>query len=930
MTHQNPTTSLSKIERTRTPQQSRKLPSVIPSLPPAKEPKPNKRGLSLQAKTILIAIALSVIPVAIVGAISYKTAQSYVTQEINQIQDGRNRHMAMMLEKYIFSRVKEAETLATSPIFTNPNVISAVTVDQKKAALDSFQNKTEFYDSIVYLDLQGNPLFQSQSEHPLRKNYRQQKYFQTAITQKTTILNELDRSPYTGEPRIEFAVPVKNAWTDRVIGVMRFRIPNQNILPVLDDYANADEQWYVINTQGVFFLSTVENLNNQPLTNYFPQIQTAHLNQKIVTELVDKPENSAQEQIINYAPVKVEALNPDLNLGMAIALDTNIAFASLRSLKWIYLGGTISTALLAGSMAGFLANRIVQPLLKLTSAVSELSQGKLNTRIKLNRRDELALLGDQINDMAAQLEESMQRQKTIARTSELMARISQARTSRELQLPFSLFLTEVRNFLKADRVVFYHFDPQWRGIIVAESVAEGFPRTLGVRFDDPCFAQEYVRKYQLGRIQSVADIHQANLTACHLQQLEPYKVKASLVLPVILEPSATSKSEKLIGLLIAHQCSKARVWSQLDVDYLQQIAYQLAIVLKGYVTDQEDNLQKNSLQKDVAHITNQMKNVAQGNLGIGVMGKTNSSSEMTKSFNKILENLRQTIGEIQTPSRQINRELEQGKRDLTEIKDRLQQQTNQLSLILAFIEQITESSAQVSSQVGVASQTVDSVVKDIEAEKANFTQAIAFMSGLETNLRSNQNKVKNLSTASQKMTRVISSIRKINLRASLLASKLSNGIPELDESAYNLQEEIRSIQQSIAATQELETVMQGIDLEITEVLREYQQSENKLEQGNYFVTNASKNLEQILKVTKNAQQNLVSLVNTTKMQQHTAQKINNLQQKLNETSTSIAFLNNRTLKSLEETSVTAKDLENVVDFFQLEHNTTTVGLNKPS
>ncbi len=917
MTYQNSTNSSSKDNQTL--EQTKILPPVPANFPPSKQPIKRSTGLSLRAKVVLIAIALGVIPVTIIGAITYKVTESHLSRQINHTQRDRTHHLSKMFERFVISRANEAETLATSPIFTNPNVISTVTLKQKKAALDAFQDRTGFYDSIVYLDLQGNPLFQSQTEHPLRGNYSDRQYFQKAIEDKKTTLNEVGISSLTGKPRVEFAVPVKNAWTDRVIGILRFKIPSEQIIPLLASYAKPEEQWHLINTQGLFFASTINNLENRPLATYFPQLQQAHLSKQTVTDLVDSPEDFERQQIINYVPIKVGAINPDLNLGTAIALDTDVAFETLKPLRWIYFAGTIATALIVGSIAGFLANRIVQPLLRLTAAVGEISQGKLDTRIKLDRLDELALLGEQINDMAQQLDLALQRQKTIARTSELMARMAQARSSRELQLPFSLFLSEVRHLIKSDRLIFYQFDPKWQGTVIAESVAQGFPRTLGAQFEDPCFAQEYVRKYQRGRIQSVTNIYQANLSKCHLQQLEPYSVKASLVLPVIIERSAIPESQQLIGLLIAHQCSDPRIWSQSDVDYLQQTAYQLAMVLRGYIDHREENSHKTGIQKDLALILSRVQDLAQGDLGIDPASNASSKSDLVKSFDSAIDNLRRAIAEIQTPTKQINTELIDSKRDLTDLKDRLKQQTNQLALIFAFIEQMAESVAEITSHVSSASETVNCVVTDLESEKINFSRAIAFMSHLETNIRNNTNRVKSLDAASQKMTKVIGSIRKINLRASLLVSKLSKRIPEeLDNSALSLKEEVQSIQQSIAATKELENVVRTIDNEIAEVLREYQGSENQLEQENYLVANTGESLEQIIKITKNAQQHLFSLVNLTNMQSQTSQKINNLQGELKATSTSIAILSDRAIDSLESTTLTAKDLENVVNFFKLE------------
>ena len=917
MTYQNPISSLSEVDSTTN--KPKVLPPASPHLSSTQKSNQQPQGFSLRGKAILAAIALGVLPLTIIGGISYRVIQNRLTQQINQSQLSRTTHLAHMFEKYLKNRVNEAETLAASPIFTNPNVIDTVTMGQKRAALSAFQTQTGFYDNIVYLDLQGNPLFQGESERPLRKNYSKQQYFQKAIAQKTTVLNQLDISPFTGEPRIEFAIPVKNAWTDEVMGVLRFRIPSQEILPLFNDYAVAGEEIHLINTQGTFFTSTVENLNNQPLANHFPQLQQPHVTKQIATTVVTSATNSDRQQLMNYAPISLGVLDSELNLGTAISIDIDAAFAPLKTLKWIYVGGTIGTSILVGSIAGFLANRIVGALNQMTFAVNQLSEGKLDTRIKSNSQDELANLGDRINNMAARLQISMQRQKTQARTSELLTRISQARTSRELQLPFSMFLAEVRNILKSDRVIFYRFDERWWGTVIAESVASGFPRTLGVQFDDPCFAKEYVRKYQRGRIQAISDIAKANLTPCHLRQLEPYGVKASLVLPVILERPATPDSERLIGLAIAHQCSGTRVWSQADVDYLQQVAYQLAIVLRGYIVYKEENHHTTNLQKDLTGILSAMKEVSQGNLRVDLSSRSNSSSEVTKSFGKILDSLQVSIAKIQTPSQQIDRQLRDNKQDLAIVRDSLQQQTNQLALIFAFIEQIGTSILEVSSQADVASRTVSGIVTDLESEKVNFGRAITYMSQLEDNLRINRDRVKSLSSASQKMTRVIGSIKKINLRASLLASKLSKRIPELDESAFGLKEEIRSIQQSISATKELENVVGNIEREIGEVLQEYQKSENKLEQENYLVTDASRNLEHIVRVTKNAQQNLLSLVNITKMQQQTSQKIDNLKEDIDYTANTLTICCDRALASWEQTAITDKDLANVIDLFKLKN-----------
>ena len=131
---------------------------------------------------------------------------------------------------------------------------------------------------------------------------------------------------------------------------------------------------------------------------------------------------------------------------------------------------------------------------------------------------------------------------------------------------------QARKVIKLDRVIVYQFDDILNGNIVAESVVPGYPRALNSQIEDPCFAREYGEKYRQGRTIAIANIHQANLTAYHLEQLESLSVKASLIVPIL-------QDEQLFGLLIGHQCEQPRLWSQSEIDLFAQLALQLGLAL---------------------------------------------------------------------------------------------------------------------------------------------------------------------------------------------------------------------------------------------------------------------------------------------------------------------------------------------------------------
>ncbi|MFN6488010.1 MULTISPECIES: GAF domain-containing protein [unclassified Nostoc] len=131
---------------------------------------------------------------------------------------------------------------------------------------------------------------------------------------------------------------------------------------------------------------------------------------------------------------------------------------------------------------------------------------------------------------------------------------------------------EVRKALSTDRVLVYSFSANWSGIVIAESVVPGYPKVLRSEIQDPCFAQDYVEKYQSGRVQAINNIYEAGLRDCHINLLESFGVKANLVAPIL-------KDEQLFGLLIAHQCSRPRDWQQSEIDLCSQIAMEVGFAL---------------------------------------------------------------------------------------------------------------------------------------------------------------------------------------------------------------------------------------------------------------------------------------------------------------------------------------------------------------
>jgi PAS domain S-box-containing protein len=182
-----------------------------------------------------------------------------------------------------------------------------------------------------------------------------------------------------------------------------------------------------------------------------------------------------------------------------------------------------------------------------------------------------------------QLEHSQAQQRLIG---EIALRIRQ---SLKLEEILEAVVTEVRAFLKTDRVIVYQVETPTSGRIVAESVQAEWLTIRHLPIEEPCFAGSLLQAYRQGKRRAIADIHAANLNACHVQLLERFQVQANLVVPILLnrqratagqgEPSACPMPD-LWGLLIAHQCSSPRDWQPFELNLLDQLAGQAAIAIQ--------------------------------------------------------------------------------------------------------------------------------------------------------------------------------------------------------------------------------------------------------------------------------------------------------------------------------------------------------------
>ncbi|MGQ4648963.1 GAF domain-containing protein [Lyngbya aestuarii] len=290
------------------------------------------------------------------------------------------------------------------------------------------------------------------------------------------------------------------------------------------------------------------------------------------------------------------------------------------------------------------------------SEIDFVTQIALHLGVALQQAESLAQLQMQSEHLAQAVAQAVGREKAVA------AIIDKIRRSLELDTIFQTTTQEVRQLVKADRVVIYRFHPDWSGEFIVESVAPGWkslmleqpenPESLtnisecSVKsLADPQVIDTYLQEtgggqFAQGQVFQVCDdIYSAGFSLCYIETLESYQVKAYAIIAIY-------KGKSLWGLLAAFQNSGTRHWDDTEVNFLVQIGSQLGVAIQQ--AELLGKAQKRSAELQTT-LTAQLQKRAQ---------ELDKEANRERALAHVIERIRQTL-DIDTIFRATTQEVRQ-------------------------------------------------------------------------------------------------------------------------------------------------------------------------------------------------------------------------------------------------------------------------------
>jgi methyl-accepting chemotaxis protein PixJ len=148
-------------------------------------------------------------------------------------------------------------------------------------------------------------------------------------------------------------------------------------------------------------------------------------------------------------------------------------------------------------------------------------------------------------------------------------------------------LDRMRTSLQADRAMVYAYNPDWSGQIIGESVGSNWVKAGNSLDRDYFVTGENYKPYYV-----VNDIQTRGLARAVMEKLEPFQMKAYIVVPIVA-------SNQLIGLLGVYQNSGPRNWQESELNAVLEFAKNFSFPLQQTASRRQAQFQSQQMERQL-------------------------------------------------------------------------------------------------------------------------------------------------------------------------------------------------------------------------------------------------------------------------------------------------------------------------------------------
>jgi len=338
----------------------------------------------LRTRLILIFVALTIVPLIIVGSLITWVGFDRLSEFALNSQEQLARQVALRLSHFFSERQTELHVLA------NVYGITLLEPDAQQDTLLTLINENPAYYELVMADATGQELIHvtrgrlvSNDNLPSRAD---DATFQTAVASGQVTFSPVYFNESARDRLITIAVPIEDLFTGEVSNVLiaevRFQTVNEEIL--LDFNLTEDEDIYIVDNRNIIIAHQNPNFVLRETTFDVPQTSGQYVG------------FTGKDVILAAERVVLPGIELIVVAETGYAQATTLAF----DLAQVAVIVTLMTLLVAVVVVILVVNQVVNPITKLSRVAQAIRNGDFSKRADLNRKDEIGQFATTFNEMS--------------------------------------------------------------------------------------------------------------------------------------------------------------------------------------------------------------------------------------------------------------------------------------------------------------------------------------------------------------------------------------------------------------------------------------------------------------------------------------------------------------------------------------------------